>query len=338
MQDTKFKKILFFGLGGAGQRHLRIVNNIFKKKYKFFAYRQKNTTPFLDKKFKPNYKKKISTTYNLEIIKNLNNCIKLNPDYIIISTPTSIRYKIIKKFRQKKITFLIEKPLCSNLKEYFLIKNHIKKNKQKLHVLFQRRHHPHNLLINKIIRKKLIGKILLSRFDVSSFMPNWHRYENYRKLYAAKKKLGGGVLLTESHEFDLCHWFFGNPIKFSGKIFKNKSFKLDVESEAMFFLHYKNFLAQFKLNFLDKNIKRLISIYGTKGEILSDQINGTLKVNFYGKRKKIMQKLNIDGDYMFKKQIKNIFNNSSKAFFSRSIDTDKSIILIIEDIKKMNNV
>ena len=233
---------------------------------------------------------------------------------------------------------MVEKPLCSNLNEYFLIKNHIKKNNQKLHVLFQRRYHPHNLLIKSIIRKKSIGEILLSRFDVSSFMPNWHRYENYRKLYAAKNKLGGGVLLTESHEFDLCHWFFGNPIKFNGKIFKNKSFKLDVENEAMFFLHYKNFSAKFKLNFLDKNIKRLISIYGTKGEILSDQIDGTLKVNFYGKRKKIMQKINIDGDYMFKKQIKNIFNNSSKFPPPRSIDIDENIISIIEKIKKMNNV
>ena len=51
-------------------------------------------------------------------------------------------------------------------------------------------------------------------------------------------------------------------------------FKLDVEDEAEFFLHYDNFLAKFKLNFLDKNIKRMVTIYGTKGKILSNQING----------------------------------------------------------------
>jgi predicted dehydrogenase len=337
MLDTKSKKIIFFGLGGAGQRHLRIISNTFKNKYKLFAYRKKNKTPFLDKKCKPNFKKKISDTYNLEIIKNLNSCAKLNPDYVVISTPTSIRYEFIKIFKKKKITFLIEKPISHNLKEFYLIKKHLKKNNQKLYVLYQRRYYPHNILIKKILKKKSIGKILLSTFDVSSFMPDWHTYENYKKLYAAKNKLGGGVLLTECHELDLCHWFFGKPISFHGKVFKNKLFKLDVEDEAEFFLHYNNFLAKFKLNFLDKNPKRMITIYGTKGKILSNQINGNLRINFY-KRKNLLWKKNIDRDYMFKQQIKNIFNNLNNNKTQRSIDIDRSIISIIEKIKKINNV
>ena len=168
-------------------------------------------------------------------------------------------------------------------------------------------------------------------------MPDWHTYENYKELYAAKKKLGGGVLLTECHELDLCHWFFGKPISFHGKVFKNKLFKLDVEDEAEFFLHYNNFLAKFKLNFLDKNPKRMITIYGTKGKILSNQINGNLRINFY-KRKNLLWKKNIDRDYMFKQQIKNIFNNLNNNKTQRSIDIDRSIISIIEKIKKINNV
>ena len=46
MLDTKSKKIIFFGLGGAGQRHLRIISNIFKNKYKLFAYRKKTKLLF----------------------------------------------------------------------------------------------------------------------------------------------------------------------------------------------------------------------------------------------------------------------------------------------------
>jgi len=42
---------LFIGLGGAGQRHLRIIKKKLKKNCNLFCYRAKNKTPFLDNKF-----------------------------------------------------------------------------------------------------------------------------------------------------------------------------------------------------------------------------------------------------------------------------------------------
>ena len=33
-----------------------------------------------------------------------------------------------------------------------------------------------------------------------SDVTKWHPYENYKNLYACRKDLGGGVILTECHE------------------------------------------------------------------------------------------------------------------------------------------
>ena len=43
----------------------------------------------------------------------------------------------------------------------------------------------------------------------SSYLPDWHPYENYKESYAAKKELGGGVVLTSIHELDYLYWLFG---------------------------------------------------------------------------------------------------------------------------------
>ena len=48
-----FNKILFIGLGGAGQRHLRVIKNILPNA-QLTAYRQLYKTPYLNSNFTVN--------------------------------------------------------------------------------------------------------------------------------------------------------------------------------------------------------------------------------------------------------------------------------------------
>ena len=45
--------------------------------------------------------------------------------------------------------------------------------------------------IKKLIEQNKIGKIISVQIENGSYLPDWHPYEDYRKGYAAKKKLGG---------------------------------------------------------------------------------------------------------------------------------------------------
>ena len=69
------------------------------------------------------------------------------------------------------------------------------------------RFHPQSIKIFNIIKnKKSLGTIYNASINVNSYMPNWHKYENYKDLYASNKNLGGGVILTECHEIDLMNF------------------------------------------------------------------------------------------------------------------------------------
>ena len=47
------------------------------------------------------------------------------------------------------------------------------------------------------------------RIDYAEYLPDWHPYEDYRTSYAARAELGGGVVLTQIHDYDLAWWLFG---------------------------------------------------------------------------------------------------------------------------------
>ena len=55
-----------------------------------------------------------------------------------------------------------------------------------LQVGFQRRYHPHLSEIHQIIKSRFIGDITNAIFTVASYVPFWHPYEDYKKLYACR--------------------------------------------------------------------------------------------------------------------------------------------------------
>ncbi len=86
----------------------------------------------------------------------------------------------------------------------------------------------------------MIGSAMIASFTVFSDVKSWHKYENWEDLYAVKKGLGGGVLLTEIHEIDLIFWFFGLPKTIFCSGGNRGQDKLDVEDTAQLILEYDN--------------------------------------------------------------------------------------------------
>ena len=72
MENFKYKKVLFIGLGGAGQRHLRIFQDLLPIETKFLAFRSKSSTPLLKKDFTVNTKSKLKKKYNYKSLIRLN--------------------------------------------------------------------------------------------------------------------------------------------------------------------------------------------------------------------------------------------------------------------------
>ena len=302
--------ILIIGLGSIGQRHLRNLKKI-QPKAQFYALRKKYSTPLLNnsnKVIKGDIKKK----YSLKYVNNLEEIIinKVKIDCAFICTPTSHHISQVIWLLRNNINCFVEKPLGSSLKKIkeieFLLK---KKNKIITMMGFQLRFNPIIQYLETFFKKKSpIGKIFSVHIHHGEHLRDFHPYEDYRTSYAAIKKLGGGVILTQIHEIDyLLHLFKDYDFKkISSVSSKVSNLNLNVEDvfSANFLLKNNNnkILCSMNLNFLERPKKRKIYLIGEKGS--ADVCLNSQKITIFKNNKKIIRKFHFQKNDIFIKELK----------------------------------
>jgi len=327
-------KFLFLGLGGAGQRHLRIFKNLLPPETKFTAYRSTKTTPLLNENFTINRLSSIEEFYELELFDSLNAAFDDGPDVVVISTPSSLHFEAAKMAADRGIGVFVEKPFSHNLVGFNEFANSIRSNDVPFFISYQRRFHPLIQKAQQAISSGQIGRPFSAIFNVASYVPDWHGYEDFRNLYACRKDLGGGVLLTEIHEFDLCYWFFGQPNTVNCIGGSISGFDLEVEDTAHVLLGYPKLSVSVNLSFMQKHSRRDFQIAGTQGYLEWDQDGNRLGIYSY-------ETGDIDdsedpafsNDDMFVAQAKYFLDNYSNLNTSELLEQSRASLAIVEASK-----
>ena len=326
--------ILIIGLGSIGQRHLRNLKLI-EPKSNFYAikrYREKST-PLLNnfnQVLNENIKKKYSLTYFNSIYEIYKNNIKI--DCAFVCTPSSKHISQVIELLKYNIHCFIEKPLGSSSKHLSELESLLKKKKKLITMMgFQLRFNPLIEYLNKVIKKKSpIGKLLSANIHHGENIKDFHPYEDYRISYAANKKLGGGVILTQIHEIDyFLHLFSDYKIK-NATYISSKISDLDIDVEDVFssnFLLKKNKSKMFcniNLNYFERPKKRKFCLIGNNGTLVACFNTQKISITKNGKKKILT--------FNFKKN--DIFIKEVKFFISRV----KSKKLISNDLNLYNGI
>jgi len=316
--------ILILGLGSIGQRHLRNINMLYPGT-NFFSYRRIFKTPSLDnlnrvKDF--NLKSKYKITY----INSLNNLHKYKINSAFICTPSSFHIDETIKIINQGINVFVEKPLGSSLKNIAKLKKTLKSKKIISMVGFQLRFNPIIVRLKKIINSSKFGKLNQVLIHHGESIKNFHIYENYKNLYAAKKELGGGVILTQIHELDYMLYLLENFKIKKIKSLKSKVSKLNINVEdtlnsTFLFANKKNeLICNLHLNYYEQPGKRLISLIFENGKVLADL--NTKKIVYDNNSKKKIIKFYYQKNYLFISENKYFFNHIKK---NKKINNDMNL-------------
>lgn len=278
----KVIKVLFIGLGGVGQRHLRnLLNTDLGFEYDLYAFRRKNSLFEITNELKVS-DNNIEDKYNITTFSDLDEALQISPDLTFICNPSSFHIKPAIKAVKAGSHVFIEKPLSDSLDGINELYDLSKKNNKLVYIGFQLRFNPVLNKIKEVLLTKKIGELTSVRAEVCEYMPNFHKYEDYRESYAAKKDLGGGVILTQIHELDYLSWIFGNFEKLIAYGNHKSDLEIDVEDNATILIEssYDNSPLPICLymDFLQKSSRRSCQIYGTKGHIEASLKELTLKV------------------------------------------------------------
>ena len=212
----------------------------------------------------------------------------------------------------------VEKPGFFNNEEINILKNEFINSKLKYMVGFQRQFNPSIKLLKNILKSGDLGKISKVFVKVSSFIPSWHPYENYKELYACKKNLGGGILHTECHELFLLSSLFGCHKYCKKKLFSSYEHELDVSDSCELEIGYDDFKVYCDISFMREPNERVLEFEMELGTIKLD-LNSNKIIIYKNKNLIEEKKFNFSSDFLFELQAKSVLKleYDNKITFSR---------------------
>ncbi len=255
-------RVMVVGLGSVGIRHLNNLRKLGCGKVGVFRALNRPLHDSVDLE-------------NVLIHKDFTEALSHGYDAVVICNPTSLHLEVAIPAAEAGCHLYIEKPVSNTLDKTDELYKTIQKNNLKVMIGYQFRFHPNLNHIKNWLDQKCIGRIISVHVDTGEYLPGWHPWEDYRKSYAARNALGGGVILTTIHDIDYLYWLFG-PLHTLGAIGGVSGYlDLDVEDYMSAFLLSKDSIPVFlHIDYLQRPPCRRMKIIGNCGFIEWDYYSG----------------------------------------------------------------
>lgn len=233
-----------------------------------------------------------NSSKNIEGVINCYNLseVPLDVRFVIISNPTSLHLKTIQEVVRLKVPLFIEKPPVQSLVQAEELKNVIKLIEVPSYTAFNLRFHP----VIKWLKENISAfRVIEVNVYCGSYLPSWRPEQDYRKVYSARKELGGGVHLDLTHEIDYLLWIFGQPCNVKSS--KRRISDLEISSVdcAKYWLDYEEFSVNVNLNYYRRDPKRTIEIVTGETTLECDLISSRI-VDLMSQKLIFQSQANID--------------------------------------------
>lgn len=259
-------KFLIAGLGSIGRRHMRNLMALGEKD--IVLYRTGKATLPEDE----------LSAFPQE--NNLQDALKKHkPDAVIVSNPTALHLDIAIPAAEAGCAILLEKPISHSMDRLDVLQAAVHKSGSKVLVGFQFRFHPGMVRAKQLISDGEIGRIISAHVHFGEYLPAWHPWEDYRKGYAARADMGGGVVLTQCHSLDYLPWLVGKVRSVYGLVAKLSDLDVDTDDTAKIALRFENgALGSLHLDYNQQPPEHYFEIIGTKGTLKWDWSDGATRI------------------------------------------------------------
>lgn len=275
-------RVLFCGLGGIGQRHLRNLRAVLGDQLEVHAYRvRRNRERLLDNlSIAPDAD--LEADYQVQVHTDLQAALSTSPQAVFVCNPSSLHTPVALAAARAGAHLLIEKPVSHSMDQLDELLREVQQRQLVCHVGYNFRFHPGLQHLKLLLEQRFFGNILGVHAEIGEYLPNWHRYEDYRQMYAARADQGGGVILSQIHEMDLIYWYFGLPKSIVCRGGKLSKLEIDVEDTASSLMQIDGPLGRFPIalhqDYLQRPPVRTFKITGDAGIARIDLIRNEIQL------------------------------------------------------------
>lgn len=262
-------RYLVVGSGSAGKRHVECIKKI-----------DPNSEIRLFRKAKI----EIEGITNVKEISNIKQVIDFQPNIGIIANPSTFHIETAEQLLALECDMLIEKPLSDSLDKAVAFYKIGYNSKQIISVGYNLRFSILMMQLKDYLLSSVIGEIFTLNILVGHNLLYWRKSGDYRNQVSAQKKLGGGVLLELSHEFDYLRWILGDLEWVWADTYKKSNLEIDVEDSAHIIMGFapstlgNQVTASLNLDFVRADKTREIQVIGELGTIKIDLIAGYIQI------------------------------------------------------------
>jgi predicted dehydrogenase len=204
---------------------------------------------------------------------------KHKPNAVIVANPTALHLDVAIPAAETGCAILLEKPISHSTERLDQLEAAVKKSGSKVLVGFQFRFHPGLVRAKQLISDGEIGRVISAHVHFGEYLPAWHPWEDYRKGYAARADMGGGVVLTQCHALDYLPWLVGKVESAWGFTAKLSDLEVDVEDTAKIGLRFESgALGSLHLDYNQQPPAHHFEVIGTKGSLQWDLSDGATRI------------------------------------------------------------
>ena len=201
-------------------------------------------------------------------------------DAAVVATPSSLHAEMAIQLAMRGIHLLVEKPLSHSLEGIDTLLQIVDEKRVTAMMGQSFRFHERFLTLQGLLNEQAIGKVYHVCYCSGWYLPDWHVHEDYRREYAARRSLGGGVALTSfSHSFDTFRWLFGEIEEIVGWKARLSSLSIDVEDSTFCLLRTTpGVIITCISDFLSRLPRNQMLLIGSEGHIEADFSNHLIEV------------------------------------------------------------
>jgi predicted dehydrogenase len=267
-------KILIAGLGSVGQRHARNLRALLGGDLDLLAYRVRGLPQVITERMTIDDSIAVEQHYGITAFATLDEALEQRPSAVIVANPTRFHLPVAARALHAAAHVFIEKPIADSLEGVDELIACAARRRLVAAVGYQLRFHPAIARVREWLAGGRIGRVQQVNAEWREYLPDAHPYEDYRQSYAARADLGGGVLLSFSHEFDYLAWLFGPPRTVSATGGRSGELEVDVEDRVTITMTVERdggvLPIELTLSFADRTPSRRCVIRGTAGSIVLD--------------------------------------------------------------------
>ena len=244
--------IVLFGWGSIGKRHADILRRHWPA-HKLYVFRSRPAKP---------------NALGLPELRRWSQVKALKADAAFITNPTHRHVPTALRCARLGMHLFIEKPLSDRMAGVAALKGLCRRKRLSCYVAYCLRFHPVIKRIKTLLKGKMVHH---ARVVCASHLGQWRPKFNKATSYSAHRRMGGGVILDLSHEFDYVAYLFGGIRRLQASAGRRAKVTVDAEDYVDALVETRSGVpVNVHVNFLSEHLQRTIDIDVQGGFIHGD--------------------------------------------------------------------